>query len=262
MKTYLAYASRLVVSSLRDRCRFVRLSPGKTGKIAFYDKLKKRKFHVFSRGRIDSNTADQIYKNHDYDLQFLMRYEDIRAQYEDILKQGKTPLIVDCGANIGLSSRYFAEEFPEATLVAIEPDKGNCEMIGRNCGHLSNIVLKNAAVGSAPGFVDIVDPSADPNAFQMQRKDGAGGIELVTINGIIEEFPDTVPLLAKIDIEGFEKELFSANTEWVDRFPLLVIETHDWMMPKEANSQNFLKVIAQKDRDFIFRGENVFSIAN
>lgn len=262
MKSFIAFAARLVVSFFRDRVRFVRLSFSKSGKIAFYDKLQREKFHVYSRGHVDSGTADQIYKNHDYDLRFLMRYEDLAAQYDAILAAGKDPLIIDCGANIGLSTRYFAEEFPDAKLVAIEPDEGNCQMIARNCEHLPNVEVKRAAIGSTPGFVEIADTSAEANAFQTVRKDTTTDIKLVTINDIIAEYADAVPLLAKIDIEGFEKELFSANTDWIDRFPLLIIETHDWMMPKEANSQNFLKAISQRDRDFVFKGENVFSIAN
>ena len=44
------------------------------------------------------------------------------------------------------------------------------------------------------------------------------------------------------DIEGFEKDLFSQNTEWVQLFPLLIIELHDWMLPREANSEIFLEL--------------------
>ncbi|MFL6694040.1 MAG: FkbM family methyltransferase, partial [Ramlibacter sp.] len=66
----------------------------------------------------------------------------------------------------------------------------------------------------------------------------------------------------KIDIEGFEANLFSANCEWIDLFPLLIIELHDWLLPRQGNSRAFLREIAQRDRDFVFRGENVFSISN
>ena len=73
---------------------------------------------------------------------------------------------------------------------------------------------------------------------------------------------DLLPFIVKIDIEGFEKDLFSANTEWVERFKLLIIETHDWMFPTQANSNNFLKVISKHNRDFVHKGENIFSISN
>jgi len=71
-----------------------------------------------------------------------------------------------------------------------------------------------------------------------------------------------VPFIIKIDIEGFERELFAANTGWIDRFYLMAVELHDWMLPSQANSCAFLRAVSHFDRDFLFRGENVFSIAN
>jgi hypothetical protein len=77
-----------------------------------------------------------------------------------------------------------------------------------------------------------------------------------------QRFNDTTPFIVKIDIEGFEENLFEKNTEWLDKFPLLIIELHDWMIPKSANSQNFLRCVSKLNRDFIYINENVFSIKN
>jgi hypothetical protein len=63
-----------------------------------------------------------------------------------------------------------------------------------------------------------------------------------------------------IDIEGAEKELFSRNVAWINLFPLLMIELHDWMLCGEAASQTFLNAMAQCRRDFTFYGDTVFSI--
>ncbi len=38
----------------------------------------------------------------------------------------------------------------------------------------------------------------------------------------------------KIDIAGFEEDLFSKCTEWIDAFPVLMVELHDGMLPGEA----------------------------
>lgn len=70
------------------------------------------------------------------------------------------------------------------------------------------------------------------------------------------------PYIAKIDIEGGEEALFSCDTEWVDRFPLLIIELHDWLLPRSGSSRNFLSCVARRDRDFVYLGENVFPIRN
>ena len=57
-------------------------------------------------------------------------------------------------------------------------------------------------------------------------------------------------------------DVFAANNEWVARTPLLMLELHDWLLPKAGTSATFLKCIAKLDRDFVTIGENAFSIAN
>ena len=68
--------------------------------------------------------------------------------------------------------------------------------------------------------------------------------------------------IAKIDIEGAETELFSQSTVWIDHFPLVIVELHDWMMPGQARSRAFLQAISSRDRDFVQIRENSFSIRN
>ena len=87
--------------------------------------------------------------------------------------------------------------------------------------------------------------------------------------GTFHSFANTIlrrhggaPFIVKIDIEGFEGELFSRNLEWLDRFYVLIIELHDWMLPRQRSSQSFLRAVGALDRDFLQVGENVFSIAN
>ncbi len=71
-----------------------------------------------------------------------------------------------------------------------------------------------------------------------------------------------MPFIIKIDIEGYEEELFSDATDWIDRFPILIMEPHDWMYPKRQKSRNFIREISGRNRDFIIIGENILSIAN
>jgi hypothetical protein len=82
------------------------------------------------------------------------------------------------------------------------------------------------------------------------------------VQSLTNTMPKCTPFMAKIDIEGFEDVLFYSNTDWIERFPVIIIELHDWMLPGKANSTNFLRAIAEYDRDLLFRGENVVSIAN
>lgn len=42
------------------------------------------------------------------------------------------PLIIDCGANIGLSVLYFAKLYPNARIIAFEPDAQNFSLLQKN----------------------------------------------------------------------------------------------------------------------------------
>ena len=86
----------------------------------------------------------------------------------------------------------------------------------------------------------------------------------MSINGILSDptYDACEPFIVKIDIEGGEQDVFSGNTEWVARTPVLIIELHDWLIPKGGTSGPFLKCISALDRDFVYIGEAIFSIAN
>jgi FkbM family methyltransferase len=242
--------------------RYFRLSVGERGNILFYDRERKRLFRVRSRGFIDSVTANQIYSSNEYNFAFIGRAEQVRGMYQRILDEGRVPLIIDCGANIGLSTQYFAREFPCARIVAIEPDARNVAVARENCAGFDNIAICHAAIGSTPGHVAIDNSGADANAFRVSRVDDGAGIRVVTIPEVLADHPDADPLIVKIDIEGFERDLFAHNTGWLEQCDVVVVELHDWMLPGQASSQNFIRTVGEYDRDFLFQGESVFSIRN
>jgi FkbM family methyltransferase len=117
-----------------------------------------------------------------------------------------------------------------------------------------------AAISSEMGKGALIDMGA-ANAYRVQ-KDSAGDLEFITVNQVLELNAACTPFIIKIDIEGFEADLFADNLEWIDRFPVIFIELHDWMLPKRRNSANFLKAIAARDRDFIHFQGYVLSINN
>jgi FkbM family methyltransferase len=126
-----------------------------------------------------------------------------------------------------------------------------------------------AAAASRDGNVTIANPDADADAWAFQTKlatqESPATVKALSVPTLINRARGSrpcVPFIAKIDIEGFEQNLFSDNTDWVEQFAVVIIELHDWLLPGKANSRNFLQVISRIDRDFLFHGENVFSISN
>ena len=263
MRTILRNLKNLLLAVLLKRKRFVRLTPNTKGKILFFDKKKKYFLNFNIRESIDSYTADQIYTYEEYDLKFLKRYSELNTFYKNLVLSNKKPLIIDAGANIGCSSYYFATEFDKSYVIAIEPESNNYLMLKKNCSKLKNICFMNKAIGSENSYVEIENLNVDNNAFITKKiNKNSNSIEMISVDNILSNNTDCYPFIIKLDIEGSEEELFSNNVSWVDKFPIIIIEFHDWMLPRSANSKNFLNVISQKNRDFIYRGEYVFSIAN
>ncbi len=217
-------------------------------------------------GTADIGTFVQVFIREDYNLRRLGRYPEIEAEYRDILQRGRRPLIVDCGANIGLASLYLSLCFPQALVVGIEPEPGNFRFAAHH--GRPNISLHQAAVSNVDGILTISNPDAAADAFRVEQSHGpeANSVPGYSMNSIIalasKEHPNLEPLLAKIDIEGFEETVFSANTEWIRRFKLLAIELHDWMLPGQGSSRTFLEAVSREPRDFLYSGDIAFSIRN
>jgi FkbM family methyltransferase len=217
-------------------------------------------------GTSDWMTFDQIFIDEDYDLRPLTRYSDIEGEYRSIVAAGKTPLIIDLGANAGFSAVYFKLVWPEAAIVAVEPDPENFALLERNTRALADVRCVHAGVASRSGTLAILDPGADKNAIRTTSSPADRGkqVPAITIAEILRDHagPHNQPFLVKIDIEGAESALFDGATEWIDAFPLIIIELHDWLFPGERTSRSFLQTISALDRDFVYLDENVFSIRN
>ena len=192
----------------------------------------------------------------------LNRGRDIRNRYERLVREGRRPLIVDCGANIGASAAYFSLCYPAAQIVAIEPSTDNLAVARQNC-RSANVDLVAAAVASRTGHGELVDPGWGSWSLRVRAIE-SGGIPMVTIPSILssDTYRTCEPFIVKIDIEGFEDDVFADNPEWVDQFPIVMVELHDWLFPGEARSRTFLEAVGGRDRDFLVAGETVFSIAN
>lgn len=198
----------------------------------------------------------------DYGLEKLVRAPELRAYYAEQLAHHRAPLIIDCGANIGLSTAYFNEQFPDARIVAVEPDAHNIAQARLNAVSPA-ITWKHAAIGGASGRAELIDPGLGTTGFRTAASE-SGGLAMITVDEILADpaLATCSPFLIKIDIEGAEADLFSGECAWIDRFPLIIIELHDWMLPGKRTAQPFLKQIAKRDRDFVHIGDNVYSLSN
>ena len=173
------------------------------------------------------------------------------------IKTGRKPVIVDAGANIGAAALWFRKTYPDAAIVAVEPEPGNLEVLKRNLANRQNMIAVAAAIGSEPGFVEVKNESLSWAARTTRAKNG---VPVITMAEAFASVKDGVPYIAKIDIEGFESDLFSANVEWLNEVYMVIIEPHDWMLPGMKSSRSFQSAISRHEFEIFISGENLIYV--
>ena len=144
-------------------------------------------------------------------------------------------VIVDVGANIGMTSIFFTHRYPEAKIIAIEPEASNFAALARNVRPYPAIVPVHAALWKSDGEISISEPDPSTGAsgnwgFVVHEGEGDVNVRAMTMRTLMREMGLHFVDLLKIDIEGGEKEVFEAY-DWIDDVRCLMIELHDWCRP-------------------------------
>lgn len=180
----------------------------------------------------------------------------INESYMLSTEEKEIKIIVDCGANIGVGTLYFNMKYPEARIIAIEPENSNYEILKKNTENIKNIELLQAGLWNKECFLEVRDIGFDKWGFIVEevKEKTERSIKAESIQSIIEKFNLEKIDILKIDIEGSEKEVFE-NAEWLDKVGILIIELHDRM--KEGCAENLFKAISNYKYHFELRGENL-----
>jgi len=221
-----------------------------------------RSFFVRWNSHADLGVYYQVFINKDYDLSRFALGRRIVDSYQSFMARRQQPLIIDAGANIGASAAWFATSFPKSKIVAIEPAGGNCELLKRNCAGF-DCELFEGGISSEDGTMYLNDPGCGDWAFRVVEE-GQIEVPVFSASKLVDDQirKSIVPFIFKIDIEGGEDHLFRSNTDWIDKFPLLIVELHDYMLPGQARSKGFLTCLSKFDFDVVPHGENVFCFNN
>ena len=190
----------------------------------------------------------------EYDLAKFPQYATVRRIYDAALAQGQMPVIIDAGANIGTACIWFSHQFPAARILAVEPDPANLEVLRLNTRG-RNVEIVEAAIGARAGSVSLVPGDA---SWGVQTVRG-GDVPITTVAELLGRVENGRLLLVKIDIEGFEDDLFSEATDWIAQAPAIFIEPHDWMLPGRRSSRSFRAAIGP-EFDMLISGENLIFV--
>jgi FkbM family methyltransferase len=230
----------------------------------FSDKLIKIKLRdvgeMSFRGKnSDFGTIRQVFGRREYDIRNDAVARRMQSRYAEILAAGREPIIIDAGANIGAASRWFCALWPEAHILALEPEHGAAAMLKLNTDEFDRIEVFEAAIGSQTGFVTMSTPiesqSVGSRAMRSEK-----GTAVMTVRDLLNHVPNAELFIVKIDIEGFEEDLFAANVDWLDLAECIMIEPHDWLFPGRATSRNFQREIGARPFQLFIEDENLIYV--
>ena len=168
---------------------------------------------------------------------------------------------IDLGANIGLTSLYIKKIFPDATVIAVEPDKNNYSMLVRNfnLNKLSNATALHAGVGKKDCYLLIEEGIRDKKdwAISFQEVDHETDTRSYSIVSLLNKYELAEVDFIKMDIEGAEKAVFEkdADLSFLNKVKVMAIEIHD-----EFNIRNDIYEIL-KQHNFILFNTNETTIA-
>lgn len=183
-------------------------------------------------GTTDTSVLRQVFKERQYDIPI----------------EVNPKLIIDAGANIGLASVFFANKYPNALIIAVEPEPSNFKILQRNVSAYPQIQALQAAVWNEDGQICLYDPGDGHHGFQTaaSAESGAkslGSVEAVTIGSLIARAGTDRLDILKIDIEGAEKVVFAASPRWLDAVDVIMAELHDHI--HEGCSKVFFEATGQ-----------------
>lgn len=164
-----------------------------------------------------------------------LKREIFTEKIYDFHFDSKNPVIVDIGANIGLSVIYFKSICPNSKIIAFEPNPYTFELLEKNIfeNNLTDVTLVKKAVATESGVRKLyVDSSDNLNFSTSSFLQGAWDrsekiqelvdVECISLKSLINDYVD----LMKIDVEGYEYQLLSNSKSVLEYVDNLFIEYH------------------------------------
>lgn len=166
--------------------------------------------------------------------------------------------IVDGGANIGLTTAFYARYYPHALVVAVEPSSENCSLLKHNCDRFSNISVLEGGLWVDSGFLRLANPDAKSWAFKCEpaQQETEGAFPAYSIERVIELAGTDRCDLIKLDIEGAEEYLFASGAErWLPKVDAILVEVHG-----EKADKAIREACSEKDFEYNTVGEKLLLV--
>lgn len=160
----------------------------------------------------------------------LAQFDDIWRRKIYLLKDESPKLILDCGANIGMSALFFSSYYPNTRIVSFEPDPTIYKVLVENCltWNAANVELVNAAVWTHEEGMLFHSEGADSGGLcGLTYDEGRPVISVPTVR--LKNYLESPVDLLKIDIEGAELAVLHDISESLYNVRAIFLEYHSFV---------------------------------
>ncbi len=211
-------------TKIQQICNTLRIVMGSEQKDANFEQLRKLprfqpvEFKFFSKKLKIIDSAS-----------FLFQYGEIfTSEIYKFKARNQHPYIIDCGANIGLSIIYFKKLYPQATIIAFEPDPMVFSVLSYNIRSFgfSDVTLINKALWDKATALPFFSEGSDGGRVAVQG-DNKQLVRVKTerLNKYLRKPIDFL----KIDIEGAETRVLQDCQEQLANVRNLFVEYHSFV---------------------------------
>jgi FkbM family methyltransferase len=155
-------------------------------------------------------------------LAFLDYY--LFRRLNDFIADNDSPMILDCGANIGYTVLNYKRLYPNARIIAFEPDPSFLPVLQRNLmrNGAHDVRVVGSAVWTSNGMVPWISIGSDGSKIADTASVGQ-----ITVNAIdLREYVNRTIDLLKLDVEGSEYAIIDHLGESLQYVKNILVECH------------------------------------
>jgi len=153
--------------------------------------------------------------------------------YSNLLSVKDARTIIDLGANVGYASAFFLSQFPNARVIAVEPDDRNVQLCKENLRAFGDrATVLHGAVWSETTMLSLDvghyrDGKEWATQVELPREGCKGDIQAWSVPAILRMIGCKSVDILKIDIERAELVVFGESAQtWLQNVRNICIELH------------------------------------
>ena len=186
------------------------------------------------------------------------RDELVDPLMRDLIARLKPMMFLDLGANFGFTSMLHHHLNPDAAIVAVEMSPLLTPFIRKTfeINGVKRATVVQAACGAEPSRVPVrlnlfgsADNRVVPATGDRWLSSDSYDAQVVTVDQLLAELPPTMPVLIKIDTQGYERHVFEGARQTLSRSNAWAIKTEfgpTWLKSQQTDPKKFLGELVEQ----------------